>query len=213
MDLAEVGRRLKLALKTEGPAIEAHIQRVQASGRSGGIEKVFADAFHRACSGLELTLEEDLDRLGLRQHYVGRKRGRIDCFIESSRTGFEYKAVRLHRKESSPEFYAGQILADYARLRNPKVLRRAYGVVFLYGPEMSLIASAGSLYRRYHNQMHVDCGTAAQLPHGKATYAGRKVRDLEWDRPWLNASPPEWAVAVKSGSIGAVAFSALDEWS
>lgn len=212
MNLDELKKRLTVALSAESASIEKHLNQVRAEGRSRGIEKAFTDSFHRACADLKPVGERDLEKLGLLQHYEGRETGRLDCYFPKTRTALEYQAVRLGRKESSPEFYAGQVLADYARLRNQDVLSRAYVVIFLYGPQVEDANSAGGLYRSYHNQMFVDCRLAAEIEGKRSTYSGELVEELLWDAPWATAKSPEWVVAVKTGAIGAVAFSAMDQW-
>jgi hypothetical protein len=190
--------------------IEAHIRAVTGAGGFGGIEGVFAEAVLNAhkLHGEGPETERPLNAVGLSQEYEGREAGRLDCFLPSSRTGIEYKAVRMPRSKPSPEYDAGQLLADYRRLNNPEVLRHAYMVVFVWGPLADDTKSAGGLYRAFHNQMFVDCRLARPLK-SNGIYEGPEVQRLGWQEAWALATPPSHAAAVRKGSVGAVIFSVV----
>lgn len=98
-----------------------------------GIEGIFTTALNTelARKDVKFQSEAPMDRVGVRQFYEGRTKGRVDTFLPNSRTAIESKAVRLPRQKSSPKFDLGQLLADYLRLRSGS-LKYAYLVIFVY---------------------------------------------------------------------------------
>jgi len=213
MRISDVRTRLHGALFNDYDLIQAHIEHVSASGRSGGIEAVFSKALTREFNrrGEYPSAETRLSDAGLQNFYEGRSDGRLDAYFADQLGALEYKAVRLPRKMSDPRFYVGQLLPDYQRLNNSEHMRWGFLVAFCYGPLVADCSSEAALYAAFHNQMFVDCKLAYQAGHDYFT--SDPVQDLEWDQPWAGPQP-SWAIAVLNNDIGAVAISAYaEDWS
>ncbi|UXN76099.1 hypothetical protein N8D56_25710 (plasmid) [Devosia sp. A8/3-2] len=208
--IADLRRRLKIALAENQTSIEEHIQSVTAEGRTTGIEKSFSMVLHDQFEkhGDSFRCEVPLTSVGLKTAYPWRTSGFLDSYFPAEGGAMEYKAVRLPRTKSDPRFDAGQISADYERLNNPHRLSWGYLIAFCHGPLVPLCKSDSALYRAFHNQMFVDCNPAAGT--GDRYYAGRQVEELRWDSARQGAMPT-WATAVRAGSMGAVAISVFEQ--
>lgn len=211
MNLNGLKNVLKLALDKGENQITRHISDVQGRGRTGGIEEVFSDLVNdQLCAdGNIIKREVDLNEIGLEQRYEGRATGRLDCLVENTNCGIEYKAVSLPRTQSDSRFDVGQLLADYLRLDNPVALNTSYLVVFLYGSHIASFRSAGGLYRAFHNQMFVDLEiTKDPGSPDPEHFLGLEntIEKLRWNRPCRLAQVPKDRVSVLRGDIGAVAI-------
>lgn len=151
MTKAQLKRALNQALRAE----QRSIAKMLKDGQLQGLEKRCADAFCAALPKGTSRREVDLNEVGGRQLFADKKRGSLDCLLEASRLGIEFKTMRLPRVKGMGQagalYDVGQLTADYARLADATNLNGAWVIAFLYGPGVAAASSDGELYRMVHN--------------------------------------------------------------
>ncbi len=211
MQLSDLRDALGRAMSISEDEICKHIADVEAEKRAGGIERVFADAFHKQLPSGSFYSEVPVGQIGAKNYWEERIGGRVDCSFPEIGVALEYKAVKMPRRKSDCLFDVGQLVKDYLRLRNAEKLECGFVVVFVYGNAIKEI-SLQRLYQEFHNQMFVDVSIARDKGLiDLRDIEGRAIRELGWVSAWPEAKPPESIFVTKSGPIGAVCIP-CSEW-
>jgi hypothetical protein len=87
---------IKRALEKEQGKICAHIKKVQAENRTGGIEAKFAKAFEAELAGTKIEHERPLDVIEADNYNPDHTAGNLDCYLPDMATAFDPTFAPLH---------------------------------------------------------------------------------------------------------------------